>query len=804
VPITGWIAFAILVGLSTTLAVGVARHLPFALTFSREGVATFGCALAPFLLGLAAVLVLKILPGAGHGVHYAGVSVLLVVLSVLAWTRPSHDWRPEGNQTGQPWSRILVLLVVAFVVLLLFDAVALPLTQSDSLEYAYAGARLFRLRTLAGYPPLDPAGDPSGFYGPWTHPPLYAALIYMADICQGGAAQPGLMRLLSPWAMLSMSALVYSLGSLGGRRVGQFAVLFLLGTPLLFLGADSALVDAFPASAVGLGLAACVGFSEERTGSAAALGAVLGVGMWSHSQAVLLIPLALFALFVLTRSGDVRGYVRRAAVVLLCALAIGIWPYLWNLHRAGVLISDNPPVFALLQLNWAGYFRSARDLDSVSARVQYGILKGWFALEAYSVTFWFMSLGALITGARWVRVRRGAIALVPSRLDDRLYQTSLGFLLCYFGGVVFSTLAGIDLMIRTERYLLMMMVPVALLAAVGAARLTDPTRYSVATGALARNGSRLFFLTLLVMWAAQILVLERYRRSTFDLSRSAIGLSLAEKLHRWGPFSAIEYIRANTPQDALVLAFKPSDMFYSGRKMLSFMDPRMIPVYLETNPQRAVARLRNQGVEFVYMPDYTFPVLYNSVLLQVFADPTLSRLEHSLDGYQVYSLHPAASAHLCDPKPIGPGTLEWRWSGGYVFGGRKRLLFLRGGGASLTPGVVPAGRPLLFQRDYSRTLESPVVPIAGTADRKCSESLEARLDVELTGHGFASVYLQQFGGDGRIVTTDALGGTDVHRAARYSRRFWLSPEARALRVLVEHRGVAEIGVEQAALLRIGP
>ena len=38
-------------------------------------------------------------------------------------------------------------------------------------------------------------------------------------------------------------------------------------------------------------------------------------------------------------------------------------------------------------------------IDSWLERLQYGVLKGWFAFEAYSISFWLMAWG----GALYVR-----------------------------------------------------------------------------------------------------------------------------------------------------------------------------------------------------------------------------------------------------------------------------------------------------------------------------------------------------------------------------------------------------------------
>ena len=77
---------------------------------------------------------------------------------------------------------------------LIVNTAFLPLIQNDSLEYATVGRLLFESATCFRILPstLKQAGP--DFYGPWTHPPLYAALIYLSYVFQGNAESPGLMH----------------------------------------------------------------------------------------------------------------------------------------------------------------------------------------------------------------------------------------------------------------------------------------------------------------------------------------------------------------------------------------------------------------------------------------------------------------------------------------------------------------------------------------------------------------------------------------------------------------------------------
>lgn len=811
VPLAGWMAFLLLVGLSSALGIGIARHVPLSQDYrTAPMVRAFGLALAPFLLGLSSVVVLAALPGQSHTAHYLTVAGMLSGGALLAWLFGCPEaQRPVATGRYSWW---LTVLIGAFITLLLFHAIAIPLTQSDSLEYSFAGRRLYWLRSLGGYPPVDPVGDPTGFYGPWTHPPLYPALIYLANVCQGNADTPGLLRLLSPWALLATAYLVATTASFVHRRMAQFSALFLFATPLLFLGADSALLDAFSACAVALAVVGCAFMDRGAPRQWVAIGATVGLGMWAHSQAVLLIPLVLFALVVkLGWRPSWRRLLAQSAVVVLAALTVGAWPYVANYLRAGVVISDNPAVFAMPELFWNSYFRSARDFDALPARIQYGIFKGWFALEAYGLTFWFATAGLVAAVRSWQILPANEAARSGESLRGEPLLSAGAFFACYFSGVIVSTALGIDLMIKTERYLLMIMPPVAMFAGYAAFRFTAvpwtrgaPERLDL-YGRLDRYGRQFVLVALSAMFIAHIAVLVRYRQNVFNLNASQLALPLESKLNRWGPFAAIRLLRDSTPTDAVVLSFKPSDMFYSQRKMISFLDPRLLAVYRASSPDTAARMLSALDVQFVHLPNYAFPPFYRTAIHKLMADPARARLSRSLDGYQVYELQ-HSSSHLCGMRDVGPAAERWTWEGGYVFGGRKRLFQTRAGSSELAPRQLPDRRPVLFQRDHSISLKSP--PLAVTArgvGGACPPASEVFFSIDLVGKGYANLYVEHLDQSGYIVAEEALGGTEIgpdQHTRTYSRRFLLRPGASQVRLVVEYRGVARIGVDAARLASV--
>jgi 4-amino-4-deoxy-L-arabinose transferase-like glycosyltransferase len=229
-----------------------------------------------------------------------------------------------------------------FIASLLFTCFAYPLMQNDPLEYATLGRALFEARDLSIYPLVNTAQDASGFFGPWTHPPLYVSMIYTAFVLQDSTEFPGLMRAISPWFALCSAGLIYALGNTVNRRTGLFAAAFFFAAPLFFLGASASVIDTLPVLSMLLIVSCCYGTTARPTVAGAIVGVALGLALWTHSQAILFLPLTLVALVLAHGFAQWRPIMIQYGVVLLVAAAIAWWPYWHNIQVFGALISDEP------------------------------------------------------------------------------------------------------------------------------------------------------------------------------------------------------------------------------------------------------------------------------------------------------------------------------------------------------------------------------------------------------------------------------------------------------------------------------
>ena len=192
-------------------------------------------------------------------------------------------------------------------------------------------------------------------------------------------------------------------------------------------------------------------------------------------------------------------------------------------------------------------------------------------------------------------------------------------------------LLGIDLMIRNERYLLIFMPCVSLFAAAASLRMltsatlvqtgeSPPGKQSTQMGRHADHFSWFF-------WSVQCSSSSGgHRWKTLDLSLDRLA-SATRRSSQTGPASSqstISSIASRRMQP--VFSIKPADMYYADRRMISYLDPRLLPFYGERDVVAACQKLRDLGVRYIHVPDYSLPPVYNSSFQEIMGRRDLSRL----------------------------------------------------------------------------------------------------------------------------------------------------------------------------------
>jgi len=822
-----WIGFFGLIGLASMAGIALARLMPWKPAGAEAGfVLATGIVLSPLLAGIASVLALLLLPGSYSSWHLVFVGLFLVSLSLLNFTRQNNP--PRVKQASDWITRLLQGLLILWFLALFCNSVFLPLTQNDPLEYATVGRLIYQSKSLAIYPVLDTVNNASGFFGPWTHPPLYVSMIYLVSAIQGHASAPGLMHLIAPWFLLCSTVGVVALARLQTSSFKLIAGILFVSTPMLFLGADSAQIDPLPTSAVVLLMLMLVGLQQQKL-TGCWLGLALGLGLWTHSQAVLFIPILGVALLFLRGLKGWRQALLEFATACGVALLIAAYPYWNNFLIFGSPISDNPAVFALPKLDWSGYFRYARGLNTGPAVIQYGVLKGWFSFEAYALNFWLMTIGVVFLIARTgmkkilTGVKNGFAEFTP---DMTMLWLSLGIILTYLGGVVVSVLAGIDLMIRNERYLLVIMPAVVLIASYGVSELAMKGGVILSNWQHARQQSRTRFVLVALAGAffalAQLATVGWYYhwRSVSAAQRSSTIAQVQPRLQRIlnniSAFEMIGHVASKVPEQSLILSMRPADMYYADRKMVSYLDPAMLPVYLENSIDGTLARLKGLGVQYVHSVDYTLPPMSNSFIQNILASPQLSTLEYSAGMFQLYSLKDSGLREG-PAVNITPGVLPWTKTTTVHFLGNRLLNHL-----GMVPELVTDNSPSvsdfsLFNRDYSVLtqlgIDSSNFTKQSASYIKVDSNSEYVLKITIKGQGFVRIWMTQFNTCGYVLfasggkTDNSLRMGELSLSERYPeqvflRRFKPQHAARYVRIGVEQLGQSQMQIVQATLVKL--
>jgi len=92
------------------------------------------------------------------------------------------------------------------------------------------------------------------------------------------------------------------------------------------------------------------------------------------------------------------------------------------------------------------------------------------------------------------------------------------------------------------------------------------------------------------------------------------------------------------PAHANVLTLRPADMYYTHRRMVSYLDPIMLPMYALQDAYQLSDALRTAGIHYVYMPNYFIPPVNRSALMSLLGNTHLAELLYDNRGNQIYAL----------------------------------------------------------------------------------------------------------------------------------------------------------------------
>lgn len=809
---TSWLALCTLIGLMiaySVVGVLLSRALPWSDDAKNVRLHTiFGIVCAPYLMGFAVMVVLWFTPNQAHSDTLKMVASfpLIVMFSyvLLNIVRPKNTQQLLRKHVPSPYDvvdKIIMVLLVIHVVFLLSCALLLPLIQNDSLEYATVGGVLYDAPDLRNYPVIKPDENKYGFYATWTHPPLYVSLIYLTYNLNQSSEMPGLMRLISPWVTLIGLLLVYSLGSLVSHRCAGVATLLFVSAPLFFMAAQTALLDPLPITAMGLLLASMVGFKRHEKGSNMGKGYALGLSLWTHSQAILFPMLYLVMWFTNEGLTTLKTHKKSLFFVVVIALLIGVWPFLNSYRQLGVLVTDNPPVLALPLLEWKEHFLISRGLGNVTAAIQYGLLKGWFAIESYGAAYWFMLVGLVVFFKRnsfsslvKETFLYGAHSTLPS--GERLIRMCVITLAAYLSGVGLSLALGMEIFIKNERYMMVANVLVVLIAGYG---LSSLPLYKTS---VARWIKRILEVGLITGSIIILCAIGSYSLSKSQILEGRLNDSHIEKLSRYPGYTVPYYIKETLPNDAHILSFRPAILYYAQRRMMRHVDTRLLAVYQATNKDSAYKQLQELGITHIHVPKSVPPSFFNSSIEGLLASPNYSTIVFTDNMHQLYKLEKTDVTYTQESIVASAESLKWMREPAILIGGRQKIASIPLSKEELKGSVSQSQFPLnFFQRDWQTSLESQRIDVRPFTHKNHHQEIIVKATIR--GYGSVHLMMRQHKPEDTSLPSpiSIINQTLAAEAKPYhlERRFTLHPGTEDISLIFLHEGNSFIDIDTVSI-----
>nr|WP_320191927.1 hypothetical protein [uncultured Desulfobacter sp.] len=151
-------------------------------------------------------------------------------------------------------------------------------------------------------------------------------------------------------------------------------------------------------------------------------------------------------------------------------------------------------------------------------------------------------------------------------------------------------------------------------------------------------------------------------------STVSIAQSELEKLKLLNPglYSMVEYIMDNTSEDSKFLVFRQSDFaYYVRRNYIRHVDPQLKKFYLANDKNEAFQCLVDLGVDYIYLPNYYTPTIFNTPVFRIISDLRLTQRVFLRSGYSLYKIlrkQRAIQRQQCyqfDRQSILSGKYNW-------------------------------------------------------------------------------------------------------------------------------------------------
>ena len=584
----------------------------------RKALAVAAACLAPSAAAWMLGIGWRLIPGMSNVqtvVWLAGTAGALIATGAWRARATGFAAMPEFTLRPRPSWLVLAVLLLAIVYLVL----RIPPYSHDPLEYASVARLLDAHRSLSLYPVLDSAAS-GGLYAPWTHPPGFPLLMALVMACAQVDAGTALKWVAALHVVLCLGALAVLLP----KKMRWVAVLSLTATPAYMIGVVNGYVEAVRLTALVGVFAACISlWQAPLVPSAVRLGLLFGLCGYVHSLGILSAAFFLPAL-LLRRRGSLASRLGWGATIVATQLLM-LLPDLWrNVSLFGVVLGDRPAIWQLPEVGRVEYFREFRRLVEPLDILLRGLLQGFSQVSNFGLSYWLTALvvlGIVATGRR-----PADSSTAPSPQDGRaMLELGVGIVATFYALATALTLMGSVEAIKNPRYVLTVQPFLVIVTAGLLMRLPHP--------AVARRW-------LCAALGAFSLVPPAYMAERHPgLLTSGLDRQQAYFVYARPEADAVREVDRLSRPGSCAMLFQQADYAMYGKNCFrSFLDHRFAPVYQESSPAVAAARLRDMKISLILTPSHAMPEIYNTAIGRLLADAALARLEWASGGFALYRL----------------------------------------------------------------------------------------------------------------------------------------------------------------------
>ncbi len=110
-----------------------------------------------------------------------------------------------------------------------------------------------------------------------------------------------------------------------------------------------------------------------------------------------------------------------------------------------------------------------------------------------------------------------------------------------------------------------------------------------------------------------------------------------------------QWVRDTLPEDAKFLIYRQAEFsYYVDQDWVYDFDPKLINLYDVGDKKSAHDFLIEQGIDYIFVPNYMTATLYNSTVINLIGDPAYTRELYSNSGMRVYEVYKKYRPWKCE------------------------------------------------------------------------------------------------------------------------------------------------------------